>query len=234
MMSKKYELLKDDSINTPTGETLYRIRALRDVKSQGWPGDNGEAPVARAGDIGGYIQSEQNLSQDGGCWVMQEAKVFHRAQVIDDALVVHNAMVFDNALISENALVANRAFVYGYAVLGGRTNVIGNSTVCEFAEIYGEAVITGNADVGGHAQVRGDKAFIGEHASIAGRVLVNGSARILGHSRLHGSEIVTGSLMHGNRVINRTQETHIESDRPEPDEEVQGGEKNQPRYAQRM
>ena len=42
-MEKKYELVKEDSIEVG-GSTLYRIKALRDFG------------IVKAGDLGGYIQ----------------------------------------------------------------------------------------------------------------------------------------------------------------------------------
>jgi len=38
-------------------KTLYRIRALKDFEN------------VKNGDLGGYIRSENNLSQEGNCWV---------------------------------------------------------------------------------------------------------------------------------------------------------------------
>ena len=60
---KKYEILMDKK-NTIEfeGRTLYRIRALRDFND------------VKKGNIGGYIESESNLSQEGDCWVYDNAK----------------------------------------------------------------------------------------------------------------------------------------------------------------
>ena len=77
---KKYELLKDDT-KTVFGHTLYRIKALRDFGN------------VEKGDLGGYIESENNLSHYG------------------------NAMVFDNAMVCDNAMVYGNAMVCGDAVI---------------------------------------------------------------------------------------------------------------------
>lgn len=58
-MSKKYKLLKRDYIKIGD-ERLYRIQALRAFNN------------VKKGDIGGYIQSEDNLSHDLGCWVYDD------------------------------------------------------------------------------------------------------------------------------------------------------------------
>lgn len=53
-MLKKYELT-DESIVLDNGISLYRIRALMDFGN------------VKEGDLGGYVQSEQNLSHSGQC-----------------------------------------------------------------------------------------------------------------------------------------------------------------------
>ena len=58
---KKYELVKDRTIQF-LGRTLFQIQAVREVKL-----NNGD--IVKAGDLGGYIESEQNLSQEDSAWV---------------------------------------------------------------------------------------------------------------------------------------------------------------------
>lgn len=66
---KKYELT-EKSINLNfSNRTLYQIRALKDFNN------------VKAGDFGGYIEDESNLSQDGNCWVSDSAKVYGNAKI---------------------------------------------------------------------------------------------------------------------------------------------------------
>ena len=65
---KKYEILKEQPLEF-NGLTLYRIRATRDF---------GEV---KAGDLGGFVEEEGNLSQDGDCWLFDDAKAFHCGRV---------------------------------------------------------------------------------------------------------------------------------------------------------
>ena len=90
-MEKKYILI-DESIEC-FGHTLYRIRALRDFGA------------VKAGNLGGFIQTESNLSHDGNCWVYGNAWVSGNAQVYGDASVSGNAKVYGNAWVSGNALI---------------------------------------------------------------------------------------------------------------------------------
>ena len=78
MNGKKYELLQDQTIEWH-GHTLYRICALRDFGS------------VHAGDVGGYIECEHNLSQNGNTWVYDNARVYGDARVYGNALVCGDA-----------------------------------------------------------------------------------------------------------------------------------------------
>lgn len=75
-MEKKYELT-DIKIEV-LGKTLFRIRALRDIKNF----------VIEKGDLGGYIEKEENLGHDGDAWVSGDAWVFGDARVYGDADVM--------------------------------------------------------------------------------------------------------------------------------------------------
>ena len=68
---KKFELTTD-SIKR-NGVTLYRIKALIDFED------------VKAGDLGGYVEKEENLSQSGNAWVYGNACVSGDACVSDDA-----------------------------------------------------------------------------------------------------------------------------------------------------
>lgn len=118
---KKFELTTE-SITNEAGKKLFRIKALIDF------GD------VKAGELGGYVEKEGNVSQDDNAWVSGDAEVFGNAKVYGDARVYDNAKVYgdarvfgnvwvaDNALISGNAKVSDNACVFGdadYALVQG-------------------------------------------------------------------------------------------------------------------
>ena len=76
---KKYEIT---DIQHPDYSFLHRIRALRDIRYG-----------VEAGDLGGFIESEKNLSQEGDCWVSGNAQVYGNARVSGDALVCGSALI---------------------------------------------------------------------------------------------------------------------------------------------
>ncbi len=103
---KKYELLKDDTIEV-AGKTLFRIKALISFKD------------IRKGEIGGYVEAERNLSQSGNAWVSGNACVTGNARVSDNAWVSGNACVTGNAWVSGNACVTGNAWVCDDAWVSG-------------------------------------------------------------------------------------------------------------------
>ena len=73
--NKKYELVKTDTVTT-SGRTLYRIRALVAI-----------GLLVAPGELGGYVENENNLSLSGNAWVSGDAQVYGNAQVYGDARV---------------------------------------------------------------------------------------------------------------------------------------------------
>ena len=110
--NKKYELVKTDFISTEDGRTLYRIRALVDIDS-----------FLSRGKLGGYIESEKNLSMSGNAWVGGDAWVSGDAQVFGDAWVSGDARVFGNAWVSGDAQVFGDAWVFGNARINKKSDI---------------------------------------------------------------------------------------------------------------
>ena len=90
-MERKYKLT--DECMQYEGHKLYRIQSLRSFSN------------VKEGELGGYIESEDNLSHDGMCWVYDEAKVFGNAKVYNNACVYFYAEVFGNAKVCGDAKV---------------------------------------------------------------------------------------------------------------------------------
>lgn len=86
----KYEILKDEFIEFDDRK-LYRIKALKDFRD------------VRKGTVGGYIEYEQNLSQQGNAWIYDDAQVYGNAQVSGNARVYgNNAVVWFSNVGTEN------------------------------------------------------------------------------------------------------------------------------------
>ena len=118
---KKYELTTETL--QFAGRILHRIKAVKDFD------------FIQAGEFGGWIEKEENLSQDDNAWI------YYNAMVFDNANVFGNAKVYGYAKVFGNANIDDYAEVYGYA------KVYDNANIDDYAEVYGMAVIKGDAKV---------------------------------------------------------------------------------------
>lgn len=109
---KKYELTKETK--TLADDTvLHRIRALRDIPRHG----------VKAGDLGGFVEAENNLSQDGNArvhgdaWVDGKARVYGYAEVYGDAEVCGDAKVssISDYMVFKNSWSSGRYFTYTHS-----------------------------------------------------------------------------------------------------------------------
>lgn len=117
----KYKIRKDLKINLSNFNniTLYRIQRCL------------------TGELGGYVEYEGNLSQEGDCWVGGDAHVFENGRVSGNAHVMDRCMVFGCSEVYDNAIVRDDAQVLGC------TKVYGS------ARVYGRAIITGCSEITG-------------------------------------------------------------------------------------
>ena len=82
MANKKFELT-NETINF-FGKTLFRIKALMDF------GD------VETGELGGFVEKEENLDTNGNAWVSGDARVYGNAWVSGDAWLSGNAQIYGN------------------------------------------------------------------------------------------------------------------------------------------
>lgn len=154
-MTKKYELTHETMkfyADSDDVYTLYRIRALKDFSD------------VKKGDLGGWVESEINLSQKGDCWIYDNATVFKNAHISDNASVHDEASVRSGSIIQDNTRILNQAIVLGrYAHVEGNSiikdNVIiqnamlSNCNISDEVKILGTAMLT-NVHASDNAVIR--------------------------------------------------------------------------------
>ena len=167
---KKYEIT---DVAHPDYPELHRIRALRRVRDD-----------VLAGELGGFVQSEANLSQDKDeAWLYDDSISRHEASVCggaqlhdqavaqDLALVTGSAVMYDQAAVCDNAIVTagcirDEAFVLGNAR-------IRENTVTHIAPVVtGQSVVMG--DLAGSVMVF-DRGYI-----LPGQTVDNPSRHMIG------------------------------------------------------
>ena len=72
------------------GRILHRIESLKDFILI-----NGKE--IRKGDLGGWIESENNLSQEGSCWIYDECMMYENARRSENSIGYGNSHQFDNS-----------------------------------------------------------------------------------------------------------------------------------------
>ena len=164
--SSKYTI-SDESIEFQN-KILFRIVAQKDFNT-----NSGEK--VHAGDIGGWVESEKNLSQEGSCWIFDNAKALDNAQVAGNTILKHNAYASGNAQISGNVIME------GIGSISGSASASGNVLIADYAKVYGNAriessqnitIICDDAQVYGNAKI--DSSQIKGFLQIADDITVKG------------------------------------------------------------
>lgn len=207
---KRYGFTKETKV--VNGVTVHRIIALQDF----YIADAEEPKKIKQGTLGGWIEKEDNLVQDGLAWVTDEAVVYGGAEVTGAALICDEAQVCGETGIRGYVQVRDSA-----KIGCGDGSDYGLVVVTDYACVYGSASVVnrGSSDL----EIR-EYAEICENAEICARdsayVTVNGQARVCGHAKLgegtahiKGRAVVTGytHLKHGvtvcdNAVIDMSRE----------------------------
>ena len=185
-IDKKYELT-DETIEH-NGHTLHRIRALRDFGS------------VKSGQLGGFVESEDNLSHEGNCWIAGNAKVYGHGSVRRDASVRHRAEVYDDAIITDEAIVDYEAKVYGKATVTDNASISDHAKVYERAYVSNHALVYGNAKVLGSTSLSGF-AHVYEHATVCDKAKVYGNANVYGHASVTDGSVNGHARIKGDAVI---------------------------------
>ena len=98
-MIKKYEFTEETKVIC--GRKLHRIRALRDFND------------VKAGDLGGFIEKEENLSHEGNRWVYNNAKVYDNAEICGNAEIHGNAEIYGCAKIYNGKWDKSHLYIQG-------------------------------------------------------------------------------------------------------------------------
>lgn len=105
-IEQKYSLSTEDIDRLVIQDQQGRIvRLTRIVANKDFKIING-FKVSK-GDKGGFVESEENISQEGNCWVFGNALVYGDANVKDNAIITNNTIVRDAAKVSGNGIISS-------------------------------------------------------------------------------------------------------------------------------
>ena len=146
-MEKKFELVLSDV--TEIAQTkLYRIKALKNFGN------------VKKGDLGGYVETEANLSHDGDCWIYDFGKVHDLALVSGNARVKGNAEMHDQSTIYDKATIDGNCQLWGKSQVYEQGTVSGVAKLHDNVQVYGGATVTGKSDIYGDIQIHNKSKII--------------------------------------------------------------------------
>ena len=179
-----YDALAWDGDHIP----IYRIKALRDIP---------EHNISK-GDLGGYVSTKMNLSQEGSCWIGGDAKALGNVSISEDAFVGDAALVISSQH-DHFIEVSGNVVIKHSAIVAFNKNVLGASE-------FEDSVITGNVQISGSSQVtnvgfiEGD-INIRDFVSINGARQITGEVNISGHAEIENNVIIAGKTFISDNVI---------------------------------
>ena len=174
MSNQKYEITDIAHEKYPF---LHRIRALRDIGSE-----------VKAGDLGGFVESESNLSFEPG----------------DDAWIFHDAIAAGEGCVDQGSILRDRAVVCGCASVSHKTEMSGDSRAEDDAYIRG-------ASLSRCARVSGNGMILQSTNTKAMPILTGNCAvygRVIGDVTLTGTAVVIS----GEEILNESLDTLIIDD----------------------
>ena len=173
-MDKKYGFTEETM--TVGNHVLRQIVALKNFDVPSRDGEKWTRHVMR-GDLGGFIEKEENLSQEGGCWVFSCGYVFGEAKIIDNANIF--GAVYGNARIEGVACVGRECVVCDHAIVSDSCDLDGGCTVYE------------NAHLSGNCRVSDCYTFIRGFAHVTDDAIIEGFAKVEGKARVSGESHIT-------------------------------------------
>ncbi len=202
---KKYKLTRKKVIANFNGKeiTLYRIQALTDIY------DTKGNLIAEKGQLGGFVENEENLSQFDGCWIADNSKVFGGAKVRDDSLIQNSAIVCQNSLIKNNAVISGNAKIKNseiacYASVSGCAKIEDESKVSDRACISGEAVVK-KCEIKNRVNIMGklhiENTIIRDNVTISGENSKIENSAIDGGAKIDGEFNIIRSFISGHVTI---------------------------------
>lgn len=129
---KKYEytgktITKKEFNGTRKEVTLFQIKALVDIPLYS----------VKAGHVGGWIEGEWNLSQEGSCWIESKVQVYGQAVVQGDAYATESSCILGTSVVDGNAIVEGSRIFHSF--VSGSAQIVNSSLVKCWIETRGKA-----------------------------------------------------------------------------------------------
>ena len=183
---------------------LHRIRALRDIGEQ-----------VKAGDLGGFVESESNLSFEAG----DEAWIF------DDAICAGDGYVDKGSCLRERAVVCGNAYVSWGTEMSGDSRAeddayIRGARLSRYARASANSMILQSPTTKVSPILTGNCAVYGK---VMGDVMLAGSVVVISDETISNDSLDTLSIdERGRTVIRDPSRDEIAPRTPQTDEKKKG------------
>ncbi|POU02053.1 hypothetical protein C3369_11360 [Escherichia sp. ESNIH1] len=154
--------------------TLRQIVALQDFHD------------VQAGTLGGWVEDEQVLSQQGSCWIYDE-----------------NSMVFGGSRIADSARISQPCTIYDGVDISGHAWVDG-AEICRGARLSGNVLVQ-RSRVSGECLLGDDARILNGSEIIAARGLTldnDATLRIYDRATVNHSRILHQAQIYGDAIVN--------------------------------
>lgn len=188
MSNSKYEIT---DIAHEAYPFLHRIRALQDIGD--W---------AKAGDLGGFVESESNLAVDpeDAAWIFNDAIACGSAYVDQDSILMNDAIACDRAYVSYGSALYGSARVEDDAYLRGAL-MYGNTRASGCAQLLCGADRAEGLLLSGHCQVFG---------TVRGCLRFSGAIIVLPHEEISNDlKDITVHISDSGRRVLRSKDKDI-------------------------
>ena len=193
----KYEIT--DIVGYRFKQKVYRIRALKNFSD------------VKKGDLGGFVSSYENLSQEDNCWIYDDAVVMENATVITDTKIKGNATIYGKAVVRGNSIVEDSCWIYGESFIvdsriSGKCRLydtrVSNSRLKGYILDILKGSVIQDSYIRGCLYLKSSditrSSIIADSAYISGRTYVSGSKlRLMRDSEIYKSYISMSSTIRG-------------------------------------
>lgn len=179
LMNLKYELTNNIQFLSPSNRVLHQIRALKDFDG------------VKKGDLGGWVESEGNLSQEGNCWIYDNAKVYDSSRISNDAKIYDNVIVHGSSIVTNHSSIRNDTKIRD-------SSIFRNVTIEDRATILA-STITGNVKISGKCAILNSKVY--DDVVISGKISLSKGTRVRDNSKIYGSGSIRNSHIYENAKI---------------------------------
>ena len=162
----KYELIRLDTNTTEYKDGLrYRVKALKDFGS------------VKKGDIGGFVTNEHNLSQDGNCWIYDDAKIFDSSEIYNNAKMFNNSKMFDNSRMYDDSRMFDDCEMHD------------NSEMCDNSKMFDNSRMFDNSIMHDNSKMHNNSKMFDNSIMYNNSEMYNNS-KMLNNSRMYDNSVM--------------------------------------------